>query len=504
MDIRVQKGQIEEVQSDMLVIAFFEGQKSFTGALQDVNKTVNGYIDQVLQEEGFEGKAGESVLIHTHMQLPVNRVLVIGMGPKKDVSSESLRRMAAVGMRSARVAQVDTLSVSLDGLTNASVDISSAAQAMTEGFMLGGYQFIKYKGKEREKAEKQVVHNVIFVESDATHIRHIQKAIDTGMLYSNATIVVRDLVNEPAVHMKPKTLAAAAEKIGKIPGVTVQIYKEAAIKKLKMGSFLSVAAGSDEEPYLIHLSYKPKKKNVKKVAFCGKGITFDSGGLSLKPADYMLTMKEDMAGAAIILGVFSQIVELKPNVEVHGVIAATENMISGSATRPGDVVTAYNGTTIEIMNTDAEGRLILADALSWAEDTIQPDYMIDFATLTGSAIIALGQEFAALFGTDKKLTAQYMQASKIVGEPTWELPLVDEYRQFMRSSVADISNISTVRWGGTITAALFLQSFVEKTPWLHIDIAGPAFVEKQVLPYSPYGGSGFAVRTTLQFLRDLK
>lgn len=323
-------------------------------------------------------------------------------------------------------------------------------------------------------------------------------------MFAESTMLVRDLVNEPAITMTPKHMAGIAEKLSSQPGVKVTVYGKSDMKKFKMGALLGVNAGSDEPPFLVHMQYTPKKKNVKKIAICGKGITFDSGGLSLKPTHFMDTMKSDMAGAATVMGVFSRIADLAPSVEVHGVIALTENMISGKATRPGDVLTAYNGKTIEVKNTDAEGRLILSDAMSWAEDTIKPDFMVDLATLTGAQVIALGQEYAAIMGTDSKLVKRYKDAADESGELVWELPLAEDYKQFLKSPIADIANIASNRWAGTIMAGLFLKEFVEKTPWIHLDIAGPAWVESRMLPYAPAGGSGYAVRTLMYMLRGMK
>jgi leucyl aminopeptidase len=282
--------------------------------------------------------------------------------------------------------------------------------------------------------------------------------------------------------------------------VTVELIDEKKARALGMGTFLAVASGSEEEAYMIHLTYKPKNKTAKKVAICGKGITFDSGGLSLKTGVHMDNMKMDMAGGAMILGLFSQLPTLKPNVEVHGVIAATENMPGCGAMRPGDVVTAYNGQTVEIINTDAEGRLVLSDALSWAEATIKPDYMYDVATLTGSAISALGQQVAAVMGSNQKAIDMILAAGKATGEQHWQLPMPDEYKHLLESKVADVANLPGPYWAGAIMGGMFLRTFVKDTPWAHIDIAGPAWADRQVYSYEPYGGTGFGIRTFAEYL----
>lgn len=504
MTITVHKGTAQEVESDLFIVGCFEGEKKYSGGLAMADKTMDGMLRVILEEEGFEAKPGQTIVVHTHGRFAAKRVLVVGLGEKKKLKAETIRRMAGSAAAVIRSVRAKSVSASFDGLISARLDAATAAQAWTEGVLLGSYQFLKYKGEERKKNEQHGVQSATLVASDARQVRAMQKGVTAGEQYAQATMLVRDLVNEPAVHMTPKMFADAAMVLGQLPGVSVKVYEEAAIRKLKMGSFLSVAAGSDQPPYFVHLTYKPKKKNAKKVALCGKGITFDTGGLSIKPTPYMNNMKNDMAGAALILGVFSALPFVQPGVEVHGVLAVTENMPSGKATKPGDVVTAYNGKTIEVMDTDAEGRLVLADALSWAEKTLKPDFMIDYATLTGAAIVALGQEVAALMGTNTALIKQYITASTVAGESTWELPLVDEYRPLLNSTVADIGNISTTRWAGTIIGGLFLRDFVQSTPWLHIDIAGPAWAEKQVLPYVPLGATGFGVRSTLNLLQTLR
>lgn len=500
--------------ADLLVVTHFEEQQPhYRGTLKVVNTLLTHMPQNAIEAERFTGKLNETVMLHTAHQLPANRVLIIGLGKKEKFTLETVRRVAGRITTIAKSVKAQTITIGMDDLlttqTTKSQTFQETAQAFTEGVLLASYQFLKYKSKQvQTDAEYARLKECRIVHPDKKMFKAIQQGIELGQIYANATITTRDMVSEPAVNMKPKTIAQAAEALGKQPGIQTKIYNKAAITKLKMGSFLSVAAGSDEEPYLIHLSYKPKglkptsEKKLKKVVLCGKGITFDSGGLSLKPSNHMDTMKTDMAGAAAIIGLFSVITQIKPNLEVHGVIPATENMPSGKATRPGDVVRAYNGKTIEIMNTDAEGRLILADALAWAEDTLKPDYMIDLATLTGAAIVALGQEVAPVYSTDAKWLAQYLDAAKRAGEQAWELPLVDEYRDLIESPIADIQNVTKVGWAGSITAALFLTHFVKSTPWIHVDIAGPAWVEKQVLPYAPVGASGYSVRTLLNLVRD--
>jgi len=341
------------------------------------------------------------------------------------------------------------------------------------------------------------VAELVVLSPDGRSTREVGQGARTGEVFALATWFARDLVNSPANDVHPTYLAKAATDLAKEKGLTVEVLDRAECQKLGMGAFLGVAAGSEQPPCFIHLTYAPARPR-KKVAIIGKGITFDAGGLDLKTAEGMLRMKDDMSGAAAVLGVMRALPDLKPPVEVHGLVAATENMPSGSAIRPGDVLKAMNGTTIEIGNTDAEGRLTLADAISYANAKIKPDEMVDLATLTGACVVALGPLVSGLFANNRGLAGRLRAAADQAGERLWELPLVDEYREFLKSEVADLNNVGP-RGGGAITAGLFLKEFAGETPWAHVDIAGPAFSEKD-LPLAPKGGTGVAVRTLLAYL----
>jgi leucyl aminopeptidase len=343
------------------------------------------------------------------------------------------------------------------------------------------------------------------VEPDTRRAREARDGMRRGESFALATSFARDLINVPANDLYPTDLARAATELGNESRIEVKVFEQAECKKMGMGAFLGVAAGSEQPPKFIHMTYSPSGRPAagrkrKKIVLIGKGITFDSGGLDLKPPDGMLRMKYDMAGAAAVLGIMRALPALKPVAEVHGLIAATENMPSGSAVRPGDVLRAMNGTTIEIGNTDAEGRLTLADGLCYANTTIGADEIIDMATLTGACVIALGQLCSGLMANNQPLANRLMKAAEAAGERLWQLPLIDEYRDNLKSEVADLNNVGP-RGGGAITAGLFLKEFAGRTPWAHLDIAGPAFTEKD-LPLAPKGATGFAVRTILTYLGD--
>jgi leucyl aminopeptidase len=319
-------------------------------------------------------------------------------------------------------------------------------------------------------------------------------------VFARSTWVARDLINAPANDVHPTHLAKVAGEIAKETGLGLQVFERADCKKMGMGAFLGVAAGSEQPPKFIHLTYTPKGKSRRRVAVIGKGITFDSGGLDLKPAEGMLRMKDDMSGAAAVLGIMKALPALQPPVEVHGLIAATENMPSGAAVRPGDILTAMNGTTIEIGNTDAEGRLTLADAIVYAAQKVNADEIVDMATLTGACVVALGPLCSGLFANNQGLADRLLTAAAAAGERVWQLPLIDEYRENLKSDVADMNNVGP-RGGGAITAGLFLKEFAGDRAWAHLDIAGPAFVEKD-MPLGPKGATGYAVRTILTYLTE--
>lgn len=373
------------------------------------------------------------------------------------------------------------------------------AKLATEAISLATYSYVKYKKKpvENNFENAEVIFNVT-----PAYQREFRLGVIEGDITASATIYARDLVNEPGNVVNPTYLANRASEIAKkVKGVSVKVYEKGEIAKMGMGAFLGVSQGSEEPPKFLRLEYKPQKSSGKTLVLVGKGITFDTGGLSLKPATSMETMKIDMAGAASVLGVFSQIDKIAPQTRVVGLIATCENMPSGAALRPGDIVTAMNGTTIEVLNTDAEGRLTLADALSFAVKNEKPSAIVDLATLTGAMVVALGEEITGVFGNNSRLVSDVMKAALESGELVWEMPLPEIYKKEVKSTIADLRNISVGRYGGAITAALFLQEFVGKVPWVHMDIAGPAYAEKNI-PLAKVGGTGFGVRTLITLLKE--
>ncbi|KKU72864.1 MAG: putative cytosol aminopeptidase [Parcubacteria group bacterium GW2011_GWA2_47_26] len=554
MKVQIKQAKLEKFPCDLLVLKWVQGQK-MDGSTGAVDRALGGLIFKMMKEEGFKGKEGEVMTFPVvGRKIGARKVMVLGLGEQKNVTVDCLRRSAARIVKEARrqhARRVGTIfmgtgAAGIDPVrsraraegasplrtagaaTSNGIDPFVAAKAITEGALLGRYTYTKYKSKEVRRDsvfpselvivtagvhEKALVHNPSQPPQNSRggekfKIVEAERGIREGKIYADATIFSRDLVNEPASNMTPRDLADMAEGLAKdVAGMEVKIYDKNEIEEMGMGAYLGVAKGSDHPPYFIHLTWRPRTANSKtktqRIAIIGKGITFDSGGLSLKPAGSMESMKTDMAGCAAMLGIFSALPKMKPNVEVHGISAVCENMPSGRAMKPGDIVRTMSGKTIEVLNTDAEGRLTLADALTYAR-RLKPQAIVDLATLTGACIVALGEEVAGYMGNNRELLDGVKKVAENAGERIWELPLVDEYREFIKSRVADYCNITPGKKGaGAITAGLLLQEFAGKTPWVHLDIAGPAWAEKEVIPYMSIGGTGFGVRTILELLKTM-
>ena len=466
MEINVVENVLE-VESDILVVNQFEEGKT-------TNDLANKYA---IEEDGFKGKFGETYLLPTYGQAPYRKVLVLGFGKKEEFCPNKLREAVAKAIKKASQMEAKKVAFSFDGL-----DFDYSEQ-FTMGAFIADYKFDKYKS---EKKENQKVKEV-YVSAKSEMVKKAEKV-------AAAMTFARNLANEPAQFATPTELANIALDFG----LETKIYDKEECEKMGMGAFLAVGRGSEEEPKFIHMKYScdnPKKR----IAIIGKGICFDSGGLDIKPASSMLTMKDDMSGAACVLGIMSIIKEFNPQVEVNGIIAACENMPSGKAYKPGDILTAKNGKTIEVDNTDAEGRLTLADALCYACE-LGVDEVIDIATLTGACMVALGSQAAGIMGNDETLVRNLIDCAKRNGENFWELPLWDEYFDGLKSEVADMKN-SGSRWGGASAAGVFLKKFVKDVKWAHIDIAGTAFLDKPQKELIA-GASGAGVRTLLNYILE--
>ncbi len=484
-----------DARADVLVVGRHSDTARPAAELVALDKKLGGLLSAVLKTERFEGKAGQISQFYTDGRIAAGRVLVVGLGVKKAGDPDAVRRGASAAIRRARDLGASTAAVliSADGLT-----ARQRAQAIVEGAILGSYRFDRYL---KEKSDK-VIQSVAVVEPARRNHAGAREGLRVGEVWAAATCLSRDLVNEPANVVTPSYLAKRAQEIAREGGLKLKVLERADCAKLAMGAYLGVAQGSQEPPKFIHLTYAPRRRPRRRVAVIGKGITFDSGGLDLKTADGMLRMKDDMSGAAAVLGIFQALPRLKLPIEVHGLIAATENMPSGTAQRPGDIVRAMNGLTVEIGNTDAEGRLTLADALAYAAQETKPDEMIDLATLTGAVVVALGQGVSGLLASHDGLADRVRAAAEAAGERMWRLPLFEEYKEGIKSDVADLNNVSSQRGAGAIVAGLFMRDFTAGIPWAHLDIAGTAFSEREH-PLGPKGATGVGVRTVLNHLCGL-
>ena len=503
--IHVKRGTAAHQVSDLLVILHpHKTPFASNRILAQVNTLFNSKLFELLQEDHFLGKSLEAVVVPSFGRLPSKKVLCLGMGDRAKLGLDTYRILGAQIYKRAAALKAKTLAIEWPSVVARDEATAEQAEAFFEGLWLASYTFHTFKGTLHEMRSKEasVLEQVTIMTKDHAEKNAIQRGIEEANILSEATMFARTLVNTPSGHMTPQDLAEVAKKVaGASKYISLEILSPEKMQALGMEAALAVGRGSDHPPVGVHLIYRSKGKAKKRVALIGKAVTFDSGGLSIKPADGMMTMKIDMAGAAAVLGVFQALPALNLQGEVHGIFLAVENMPSGKAYRPGDVVKAMNGVTIEVLNTDAEGRVTLADALSYA-NTFVPDVIIDLATLTGACVVALGDELSGLMTTDEKLAEQLLKAAHTAGEGLWRLPLHAPYGELIKSKVADIKNIGG-RSGGAITAGLFLQHFVGKTSWAHLDIAGPAYAEKETRPDLPFGATGYGVRTLLRYLQSI-
>lgn len=500
MEIKIERGDILSAHADLLAIAAYEGEDLNSAFMQRLGSLLQGKMEKMAKANDFSGKPGQSILLPAPDGMSVDYVLLIGLGTMGSTTAEAAREASGVVLATAKKLGLSSIAMEFFGEDHDDFNGSVFGQAIIEALLLGDYQFTTYKAPK----SKTPIESIRIFAEDGRDVRKAQAGLERAQAMAQGVYLARDLVNTPALEMTPTHLAEVAKEIAKNSNksIEVKVLDREACQELGMGAYLGVAMGSEEPPKFIHLTYAPERGK-KSIAVIGKGITFDSGGLSLKPADAMMTMKCDMAGAAATLGLFKALSILRPNVRVHGIIAATENLPSGKAVRPGDVLRASNGKTIEVLNTDAEGRLTLADALVYA-GKLQPDYMIDLATLTGACVVGLGEEIAGLMSNNATFANKILTAAAAEGEKMWEMPLEPRYRSQNESDVADLRNIPTSRYGGSLTAGLFLQEFVDpEQPWAHLDIAGPAFAEKPLSSYLGKGGTGFGVRTLVELIENL-
>ncbi|HUN88314.1 MAG TPA: leucyl aminopeptidase [Terriglobales bacterium] len=493
MDIKLSFAAPAEVETECLAVAVVdEGQASSPKArVMSSDPEVRNAAHELIASGECTGKLFETNLIHKPHGLKAKRLLLVGAGKAKTFSTYELRRVAGAAVRALKGKSIKSFAIVAPDLASGVVD---SIKSVAEGVFVADFDSDTYKSDRKDQAMQAIT-----VVTDADK-KVAEEAIREGRAMAESQNFARVLVNEPSNRMTPTILGERAKEMCAEVGLKCEVYGADKIKELKMGAFWSVAQGSDEPPALIIMTYEPEGAPKEPVlGLVGKGITFDTGGISIKPADGMEKMKYDMAGGAAMIGAMRAIALLKPKVKVIGIVCASENMPSGKAQKPGDVQIAMSGKSIEIINTDAEGRLVLADGLHYARQ-LGATHLIDAATLTGACVVALGMVNVGVFANDDNMFNRFSEANQRAGEKMWRLPLDQEYFESIRSSIADIMN-SGGRWGGAVTAAMFLKEFVDTTPWIHLDIAGTAWIDDNK-PWIAKGPSGIAVRSIVEFARE--
>ncbi len=492
----------QESRSDLLVVPMAElddGVQQLPARLASLDRALAGNIAAAVESGDFRGKKDQKLLLYPSGSLAAKRVLVLGLGPESAIDTEAVRRAGGTAVREARSRKAAKLTISAPRARR--VKAGATAQALAEGAVLGHYRFDTYKEAEDPQGEVSAV-QLSF--QRAGDVRAARQGAKRGTILAESQNLARDLSNAPGNALPPAALAQAARKVAKEVGLKVRVFGVPELEKRKMGAILAVGAGSANPPRLIVLEHRPARarKDAQPLCFVGKGVTFDSGGISIKPSAAMDEMKHDMSGAATVVGAMRACALLNVPHPVVGIIGAAENMPSATAYRPGDIVTSASGKTIEILNTDAEGRVVLADALHFARTEYDPSAIIDLATLTGACVVALGRWASGLFSNNERLADRLRKAGDAVGEIAWPLPLLDGHHKAVKSPVADIKNTGG-REAGSSTAAAFLAAFVGDTPWAHLDIAGTAWTTN-VTPTQPRGATGVGVRLLLELLENWK
>jgi leucyl aminopeptidase len=489
MQITLESKPYAALETEALVSYVFEETDPIQGRISELDQTANGLLRSLAKSGELTGKTLEMTLIHAPAGLKAARLLLVGAGKREQFTSATLRKLAGAALRYLKARSVKQLAF----LVRENNATEESAQAIAEGVLTANFETDKYK---TEKKNDKFVDTVLLTGYSDAERSAAEKGLARGRIIAESQNFARDLINEPSNKLTPKILAEKAEAMAKQAGLAVEILDEKKITELKMGALLSVSQGGPEPPRVMVVTYTPAnpRPGAPVIGLIGKAVTFDTGGISIKPADGMEKMKYDMAGGATMLGVMRALAALKPNVKVICVVPATENMPGGTAQKPGDIQTAMSGKTIEVLNTDAEGRLILADAVHYAKQ-LGATHLVDAATLTGAIVVALASINVGVFGgADQAWTDKVLASAKAVGEKMWQMPMDDEYREFIKGTVADIQNIGSGKGGGSITGAWFIREFAGDTPWVHLDIAGTAWND-DAKPWLAKGPTGVALRT---------
>jgi len=492
LKVQVSVGDPLALERDALVVAVAEDEERFKGIAAKADKRLNGQLRKLREWKEVKGKLGEVTIVHTLGLMPPRRIVLVGLGKREELDAEKIRRSIGSAVKALNKIGCEHIAIALDDFSGEGIAPGVLGRAAAEAAILASYQYRRKSAGDEEL-------NLNSVELVATNRRFavdVEKGIQLGTVLANATNFARNLVNAPASEMTPTALAEQAKSVADKWGLKCEIFDERWIEQVGMGALRAVSIGSDQPPRFIVMRYEGAE-GATKIGLVGKGITFDSGGLCLKTAEGMLEMKGDMAGAAAVIAAMDAIAQLKPKVNVIACVPATENMPSGRAFKPGDILRTFIGKTVEVVNTDAEGRLILADAIAYAKQQ-GASPILDAATLTGAAIIALGPFCTGAFGNDEKLVQEVIEAGKEAGEPIWAMPMLPDYRELIKSDFADIKNTGG-RPGGAIIAACFIGEFVGDTPWVHLDIA-PTFWSEKDTHYISKGATGVMVRTFVQFV----
>jgi leucyl aminopeptidase len=497
MEIKAKIGTIKRVRADAIIMCIYENTKRPRGDLSIINKALGGAISDLIHNAEIKGKLGEVTIIHTLGKITADRVVTIGLGKRNELTLDKIRSATSDVCRELKSKGIKRAAVVPLGTCTGVLGSRESGEAIAEGAILGSYSFRKHMTTKDDSGELE---SLTIIDRSRTVVAAAQQGISEGVILAQAANLARDLVNEPANFMTPTQMAAEATKIAEKYKLGIEVFERAEIQKMGMGAFLGVSQGSHQPPKFIVIKYMGTESKDFDIALIGKGLTFDSGGISLKPAEKMGDMKGDMAGGASVIGAMAAIAQLKPRVNVMAIIAATENMPGGGALKPADVLTAMNGKTIEVDNTDAEGRLTLADALSYANKQ-GVKRIVDIATLTGGCVVALGDVATGAFTNNQELLDAVIKAGNEVGDKIWQLPMFDEYKEQNKSIIADLKN-SGGRPASPITAALFVGEFAGATPWVHLDIAGTSDIEKN-RGYYTRGATGVPTRTLVKLVLSL-
>jgi len=495
VEIDIIAGDITQIKSGAIIAGFFEGTKSLDGDIANIDKALEGVISRLIKSDEIKGKLDEVNIIHSLGRLAADRVVIMGLGKKEELTPDKIRGAIAKTCRQLKKQRVEDTATVAHGSGVNDITPEGSAQAITEGVLLGLYSFRKHI---TEKEDEQVeIKKLTIVYSKANDVHLLEKGSSKGRILAEAANLARDMVNEPANYMTPGDMAEMAGEVAKENNLELTVLDKKEMQKLGMGALLGVTQGSCQPPKFIIIKYKGTNTDEIDLALVGKGITFDSGGISIKPSNKMEEMKTDMAGGAAVIAAIAAVAQLKPEINVMAIVPAVENLPGGSALKPGDILTTMTGKTIEIISTDAEGRLILADALGYA-NKLKVKRIVDVATLTGACQVALGSICTGVFGNNQQLVDKIVAAGAEAGEPMWQMPMYDEYKEQNKSDIADIKNAAK-GGAGAITAAQFLAEFAGDTPWVHLDIAGTSFGDKERKYYTK-GATGVPVRTLVNLV----